>query len=608
MTFWGFILSIVFILGGLTGVFVAYNTLYNWAAYGGDHNRLHRDIAYAVFGVGAIIFYMGLWGLFPGWLALSLGVLTTVFLGAIFWGGTDHIRWKLWDPGREEREMQQLLFEAEQADNLALGKVEDILESYVPAPGPFQAQYWDIAPFSEFKRIIITTQDTELGGRAIDGYDWTKMKSFREASSVWQEPLKELFRKRVSYGFTDEQRFRHQFIVASSGSGKTTLLSAQIHADLQRVVKGEASLFVMDSQNQLIPDIARLADFAPGGSLHGKLIYIEYDPDHPLSLNIFDFNKELMASLTSRQRVTLQRGTEEMITFFMQSLVRAETSGFMEGILKTVLRAVMLIPDATVLTFKDFLSKDGFAKHEQHLSTLSETDRRFLTADMFEGSYGPSIGAVRARLSAFTSDDLFLSMFTNPRNKFDLFKLLQEPKVILINTMEGMLKSAKEPFGRFFIAKLLQATEERMFVPKSSRLPVFAYIDEAQDYIKHDEHIRDLTEKARKQNVSLTIATHEVQDLDETVRNALRKVAIQFWPSANYPKWMVSVTGKEPIELTVPPIDFQNYSRMSEAQFQTILADMRNRFSVAPEIAKQTSALPPAPTSPQPQAPTDWER
>jgi hypothetical protein len=605
MTFWGFIFDVVLIGGGLTAIFAEFNYLRDQITYTQRPlTERQQTVAVVVIGGGACAFYLGLYLLFPTWLALPLGALVTLVVGGILWGGADDVWKALWDPGKQEREEQQLLFEAEQAENLALNQVEDVLKTYVPAPGPFQVQYYDIAPYSDYVPILKPTIGTGLAGYVVVGKERTAT-SFREEAAIWQLPLKELFRKTVSYGFTDEQRFRHQFIVASSGSGKTTLLSAQIHADLQRVVKGEASLFVMDSQDQLIPDIANLADFAPGGSLHGKLIYIEYDPDHPLSLNIFDFNKELMASLTSRERVTLQRGTEEMITFFMQSLVRAETSGFMDAILKTVLRAVMLIPDATVLTFKDFLSKDGFAKHEKYLQPLSDVDRRFLTADMFDGSYGASLGAVRARLSAFTSDDLFLSMFTNPRNRFDLFKLLQEPKVILINTVEGMLKSAKEPFGRFFIAKLLQATEERMFVPRDKRLPVFVYIDEAQDYIKHDEHIRDLTEKARKQNISLTVATHEIQDFDETVRNALKKVAIQFWPSANYPKWMVSVTGKPPVELTVPPIDFQNYSRMSKAQFQAIRADMHTRFSVPPE---EKPTPPPAPSSPQPQTPTDWHR
>ena len=65
---------------------------------------------------------------------------------------------------------------------------------------------------------------------------------------------------------------------------------------MNKVARGEASVFVMDSQNELVPSISRLARFAPDGDLHGKLIYLEYHPEYPLALNIFDFNKSRLRS------------------------------------------------------------------------------------------------------------------------------------------------------------------------------------------------------------------------------------------------------------------------------------------------------------------------
>ena len=589
MTFASFILSIVLIIGGLFGIFAAFNTLHNWTAYGGDHNKYHRDIAYIGFVASFVFFHMGLWGLFPTWLALILSVVSTAFLVLFFWDGGDETIRKLWDPGKDEREAQASLLEKQHTTNLALDKVEDVLETYIPAPGPFQVQYFDIAPYSEYVPILKHTAGTGLAGYVVVGKE-RKATTFREESAIWAPELKELFSKKVSMGFSDEQRFRHQFIVGATGSGKTTLLSAQINEDLDRVARNEASLFVMDSQNELIPDIARLARFAPGGDLHGKLIYIEYDPDHPLSLNIFDFNRERIAALSSRERVTLMRSAEEMIGFFMQSFVKAETSGFMEAIVRYILRAVMHVPNPTVFTFKDFLSKDGFAKHAEHLATLSDNDRRFLTADMFDGSYGASLGAMRARLAAMTSDDLFNSMFTHPRNKFDLFTLLQDSKVILVNTTKGVLKKATEPFGRYFIARLMQATEERMLIPRASRLPVFAYIDEAGDYISDEQNIAELIDKARKQKIALTLAIQRTGDIaNANVLDALRRAAIQCWGRVQ-PKWNIAIDGAEPIEITVPNVDFGGMNRMSEAQFQTILTDMRKRFSVSAEVTSPPSA------------------
>lgn len=384
--------------------------------------------------------------------------------------------------------------------------------------------------------------------------------------------------KKVPFVIDPAHRFRHQFVVGATGSGKTTFLSAQIKEDLKAVWRDEASLFVMDSQNELIPSIAALKEFGPGGPMEGKLIYLEPDPEYPLALNIFDFNKERIAGLSPRDRVTLMRGTEEMVSFFLESLVRAETSGFMDAIIKYALRATALVPNATVFTFKDFLYKDGFKKYEHYLGALSENDRRFLTSDMFDGSYGASLGAMRSRFAAFTADELFNQMFSQPHNKFDLFKELQSSKVILVNTMGGMLKDAAEPFGRFFIAKLLQATEERMLIRGGRKVPVYAYIDEAQDYIKDERNIRELIEKARKQNVSLTIATHEIEDLDTTVANALLKAAIQC-RGREWPLWSISVLGGEPVNVLVPDVNFAKMPAVTSDQYQAMVADMRARYS-----------------------------
>ncbi len=598
-------------LGGaaITGLFIAGNYVNNWQVM--PHSKkLKRNIACGFYAVSTLAFFIALYNLLPTLLAVLVSCVVVPVLGWTFYGGyrtaVDQIYaelrghfYALFSRGKpagilelDDPEFQEL-DELEKPDNdeqKALSLVKAKLKTFAPAPGPFSISYFDIVPRKDFYDMIILTQETALAGFITKGFDINKWKTIREFAHKFHPALRDLFSQEIPMGFSDEQRFRHQFIVGATGSGKTTLLSTQINEDLNRVARNEASLFVMDSQNELIPNIARLARFAPGGDMHGKLIYIEYDPDHPLSLNIFDFNRERLATLSSRERVTLVRGTEEMIGFFMQSFVKAETSGFMEAIVRYILRAVMHVPNATIFTFKDFLSKDGFAKHAEHLATISENDRRFLTADMFDGSYGASLGAMRARLAAMTSDDLFNSMFTHPRNMFDLFTLLQDSKVILVNTTKGVLKQATEPFGRYFIARLMQATEERMLIPRASRLPVFAYIDEAGDYISDEQNIAELIDKARKQKIALTLAIQRTGDIaNANVLDALRRAAIQCWGRVQ-PKWNIAIDGAEPIEITVPPVDFGDMTRMSEEQFQTILADMRKRFSVSAEIVSPPSA------------------
>jgi hypothetical protein len=177
-------------------------------------------------------------------------------------------------------------------------------------------------------------------------------------------------------------------------------------------------------------------------------------------------------------------------------------------------------------------------------------------------------------------------MFEHPRNKLDLFSELQSSKVILVNTAKGLLKSGTEPFGRYFLARLLQATEERMFLERGSRNPVFAYIDEASDYIAEDENVEDLIDKARKQNVALIFANQRRSQITSpTVRDALSRAAIQCEGRASSeggtPKWHISVGKSDPVSVKVPNVRIQDMPRMSAREFATVMQDMRSRYTVA---------------------------
>src|SRR6202035_2462925 len=105
-------------------------------------------------------------------------------------------------------------------------------------------------------------------------------------------PFERLLNQKIPFVIPDETRYRGAYVVAPSGRGKTTLLKAFIAQDLLKVAKGEASIVVMNSDRDLIDDIAKLKAFAPGQPLHGKLVLLEPDMDYPLALNLFAMGKD----------------------------------------------------------------------------------------------------------------------------------------------------------------------------------------------------------------------------------------------------------------------------------------------------------------------------
>jgi hypothetical protein len=405
--------------------------------------------------------------------------------------------------------------------------------------------------------------------------------------------MKEEMEKQTSpFDIPEENRFRGQWIVGAPGAGKTTFISAMIAEDLKKVARNEASIFVMDSQNELIPDIARLEMFAPGRPLHGKLIYLEPDPDFPLALNIFDTNKALMGTLTSKDRAMLESGAIWMVEFFLSSLVKSEASPHQDTFLNYVIPALLAIPNATIFTFKELLEPapknappPGYERYKQHFTSLRQDTQDWLRDRMHSTELAATRSAIRTRLDGFTARGFFHDMFMHPRNKLDLFEELQNGKVILVNTMKGLLKNGTEPFGRYFIARLLQAAEERMFLKRGTRMPVYAYIDEASDYISEEKNIEELINKARKQRVALVIANQMAsQIVSLVVRDALGRMGIQCRgePPANRgeaPDWEISFGKSSPTKVIVPNVNFAKMPRMSDLEFEAMLNDMRYRFS-----------------------------
>jgi hypothetical protein len=373
--------------------------------------------------------------------------------------------------------------------------------------------------------------------------------------------------------YTDEDRFSHQWVMADQGMGKTVLISSQIQADLDRVAKGECSVFVMDPKNkELGRFLPRLKRFAPGGDLHGKLIYLEPDEQYPLALNIFDFQQ------------SDYREAEQMTLTFMAGF--ADMSEQMKNILKNSLQALQKIPNATIFTFQELLFADrtsnGFdrlAGKYPELRQLDKTTVKFLTSSMHDGNYSPSLGALKARLDGFTADPLFKKMFSRPRSLVNLADQLAEGKVVIVNADRTRLQDATEPFGRYFISRLLQTSYTRR-AGRTKPLPVFAYIDECHDFVAHDVSITQLLAQARDQNVSLCLA-HQAPYQVADIRGALETCAIKC-RAVRKTVWDYAVRETHHV-ITPPPTDFSKMDAMTPEEWGVIQKDMRERFSRPPK-------------------------
>jgi hypothetical protein len=170
------------------------------------------------------------------------------------------------------------------------------------------------------------------------------------------------------------------------------------------------------------------------------------------------------------------------------------------------------IPDANIQTLRQLMEPGASERFKEHIAKLRGTARAFFDNEFNSKQFEETKRQVARRLYGILENQTFERMFSHPRNKLDLSSEMNAGRVILINTAKELLKqTGTEILGRFFIAMIAQAAQERAVLAKEERLPCFVYIDECQDYV--DTNVALILEQARKFNVGLILAHQYVGQL-----------------------------------------------------------------------------------------------
>jgi hypothetical protein len=314
-------------------------------------------------------------------------------------------------------------------------------------------------------------------------------------------PLFDLFSLKTPFAIPEKVRFEHSHIVAGSGHGKTQTLQYMIANDLSDVLHGDKSVVVIDSQGDLIKNILA-SDHVPPD----KIVLIDpEDIEYPVALNLFSVGQERLAEYSALDRERLSNSIIELYDFVLGSLLASGMTAKQSVLFRYVTRLLFHIPNATIHTLREMMEPNGSEQYAEHIGKLEGTARRFFETEFESKEFAATKTQVLRRLYGILENQTFERMFSDPQSKLDMFTELNAGKLILINTAKSLLKeNGTEIFGRFFIALIAQAAQERATIPKQDRTPAIVYIDEAQDYF--DPTVGVILSQARKYNVGMVIA------------------------------------------------------------------------------------------------------
>jgi len=326
-------------------------------------------------------------------------------------------------------------------------------------------------------------------------------------------PFAEFFNKPMPFSIPLEKRFEHMHVVGGSGHGKTQFLQSLMLNDLDQVQRGDASLIVIDSQGDMINKIMQLASL---GRMSERLVYIDpTDIEYPPALNLFDFGMHRYKRYNALEQEILINGAIALYEYVFGALLGAQLTQRQGVIFRYLARLLMQVPEATIHTLMGFMQEPELTK--PYLSKLDRTSAQFFQTQFFSKSFDDTRQQILTRLYGVPSNTVLERMFSHKQNKLNLYQAMNSGSLILINTAKNLLKQEGcEILGRFFIALICQAAQERASIDERARTNTFVFIDEAHDYF--DESMENLLNQARKYNVGLVISHQNLNQFDTDLR------------------------------------------------------------------------------------------
>lgn len=294
----------------------------------------------------------------------------------------------------------------------------------------------------------------------------------------------------------DKYRFEHVHMVAQIGHGKTQSLQFFISRDLEHL--GDRTVIVIDSQGEMIRNLLKV-DIPKE-----QIVYINpRDRKYPPALNLF-------SETPDTQNIN---ATIEIYEYILGGIFGAELTAKQGVAFRFVIRLMLTIPYASIDTLLEVFQ--DHTQFQEYIDKLSGPARNFFDNEFGTNQYRDTKQQVIRRIFTIMENDTLYAMFSSRQSRLDVGKEMDSGKLILIDTAKDQLKEeGARILGRFFIAKIVQAAQER----GSYKFPVHVYVDEVQDYV--DDRVEVFLSQLRKQKVGGFFAHQYLGQLPQKLQDA----------------------------------------------------------------------------------------
>ncbi len=313
--------------------------------------------------------------------------------------------------------------------------------------------------------------------------------------------------RRVKFGIKEEDRLRHIYSIGKTGMGKSNLLENMAIQDIQN---GNGMAF-LDPHGKTA-DL--LLEYIPEHRIQDVIYFAPFDIEYPISFNV-------MEDVGPDRRHLVVSG---LMSAFEKIWVDA-WSARMAYILQNTLAALLEYPGATMLGINRMYSDKAY--RQKVVDNISDPSTRSFWVDEYakytERFAAEATPAIQNKVGQFTSNPLIRNIIGQPHSTFDIRKIMDEKKILIVNLSKGQVgENNANLLGSMLVTKIYLAAMSRADASPAelAKLPNFyLYVDEFQSFA--NKSFADILSEARKYKLSLNITHQYVEQMPDEVRAAV---------------------------------------------------------------------------------------
>lgn len=306
------------------------------------------------------------------------------------------------------------------------------------------------------------------------------------------------------FGIKIDDRRRHVYVIGKTGMGKTTLLENMILSD---IYAGHGCSYI-DPHGDTAE---KILDFIPSWRINDVVYFNPSDLEHPVGFNILE-------TVNDKQKHLVGSGLMGVFKKIWPDV----WSPRMEYILLNCVLALLDYPGATLLGINRLLVDKDYRQRviEKIRDPIVKTFWVAEFSSWSEKYATEAIAPVQNKVGQFLSASVIRNIVAQVKSTINPRQIMDEKKIFIVNLSKGRIgEDNMRLLGNMIVIKLQLAAMERVDIPEADRKDFFLYVDEFQNFATPS--FAGILSEARKYRLSLILAHQYIEQLDETVRDAI---------------------------------------------------------------------------------------